>query len=86
MEGNTIQEHAGRVIKRVRDWINTGSQVHKMQISKSYATEIEVHKSYLQSLIERLGKDNLGSQGNIFLCQDTMSWKFLYTFMKLLKK
>ena len=63
MEGKTIQEHAGWVIKRVRDWINAGPEVHKMQISKSNATGIEVHKSYLQSLIERLGKDNLVQPG-----------------------
>ena len=57
IEAKTIQEHAGWVFKRVRDLINAGPQLHKIQISKTNNAEIAVDKHYLQALIERLGKD-----------------------------
>ena len=63
IEANTIQEHAGWVFKRVRDLINAGPQLQKIQISKTNNVEIAVDKHYLQSLIQRLGKDNLVQPG-----------------------
>ena len=78
-KGKTVQEHAGWVFKRVRDLINTGPQVHKIQVSKTTATEIEVDKNYLQSLIERLGKDNLVKPGKfLFIPEASVVEVFIY--------
>ena len=38
IEGKTVQGHAGWIFKQVRDLINTGPQVHKIQVSKTNAT------------------------------------------------
>ena len=43
--------------------MNTGPQVHKILVSKTNATKMEVDKNYLLSLIEKLGKDNLVQPG-----------------------
>ena len=79
IEGKTVQEHAGWVFKRVRDLINTGPQVHKIQVSKTNATEIEVDKNYLQSLIERFSKDNLVQPGKfLFIPESSVVEVFIY--------
>ena len=79
IEGKTVQEHAGWVFKRVRDLINTGPQVHKIQVSKTNATESEVDKNYFQSLIERLGKDNLVQPGKfLFIPESSVVEVFIY--------
>ena len=79
IEANTIQEHAGWVFKRVRDLINAGPQLPKIQISKTSNVEIAVDKHYLQSLIERLGKDNLVQPGKfLFMTEPNVVEIFIY--------
>ena len=79
IEGKTVQEHAGWVFKRVMDFINTGPQVHKIQVSKTNATEIEVNKNHLQSLIAKLGKDNLVQPGKfLFIPEASVVEVFIY--------
>ena len=79
IEGKTVQEHAGWVFKRVRDLIIPGPQVHKIQVSTTNATESEVDKNYLQSLIERLGKDNLVQPGKfLFISESSVVEVFIY--------
>ena len=72
------------VFKRVRDLINTGHPVHKIQVSN--ATEIKVDKNYLQSFIGKLGNDNLTQPGKfLFISQPNVLEVFIYLY-EIVKK
>ena len=59
--------------------INAGPQLQKIQISKTNNVEIAVDKHYLQSLIERLGKDNLVQPGKfLFMTEPSVVEIFIY--------
>ena len=63
IEDESIKEHAGWVMKRVRDMFQHGQDMYKIQVSKTNETCVEVGRQHLLDLIKRLGEDVLVQPG-----------------------
>ena len=50
IEAESIQEHAGWVFKRARDFFINGPEVHQIQLSKTNNEQIEVDKHFIYCL------------------------------------
>ena len=63
IESKSIRDHAGWVLKRVRNLFNSRPDTYKVRVSKSDSSEIEENKHFILALIETLGNDVLVQQG-----------------------
>ena len=63
IEAESVQHHAGWVLKRVRDLFINGTQMHTIKLSKTSNVQVKVDKHFVLSLIQKLGHDDLVQPG-----------------------
>ena len=86
IEIESIKEHGGWVIKRVRDMIQNGPSIQTIQVSKNSEASCEVSKKKLLDLIKTLGKDVLMQPGKfLFVINEDLLPLFYYLHESLEK-
>ena len=63
IQAESVEHHAGWVLKRVRDLLINGTQMHTVKLSKTNNVQIKVDKQFVLSLIKKLGHDDLVQPG-----------------------
>ena len=85
IQAESVEHHAGWVLKQVRDLLINGTQMHTIKLSKTNNVQVKVDKQFVLSLIQKLGHDDLVQPGKfLFNPIPEVLEVFLHIYMELL--